>query len=152
MRAVGPPWVKPEELAPIDSDPGNVLGNVLAGPPYFMDGLWPVGHPERAREEARLAGQRGAERTRLEREALGWADTYAPGPPCGTYGLRVPASCVPYVPEAQGSLPQGQALLYVRRTRTSLGLAVRTMYHGTTGSSPSTLVHRLASPTKACSS
>ena len=94
MRAVGPPWVKPEELAPIDSDPGNVLGNVLAGPPYFMDGLWPVGHPERAREEARLAEQRGAERTRLEREALGCADTYAPGPPYGTYGLRVPASCV----------------------------------------------------------
>ena len=31
------------------------------------------------------------------------ADTYVPEPPCCTYGLRVPASCVPYVPEAQGS-------------------------------------------------
>ena len=30
---------------------------------------------------------------------------YAPGPPYCTYGLRVPASCVLYVPEAQGSLP-----------------------------------------------
>ena len=30
-------------------------------------------------------------------------DTCAPGPPGCTYGLRVPASCVPYVPEAQGS-------------------------------------------------
>ena len=37
-----------------------------------------------------------------------------------------------YVPEAQGSLPRGQALLYVRRTRTSLGRAVRTAYRGTT--------------------
>ena len=33
------------------------------------------------------------------------ADTYAPGPPYCTYGLRVPASCVLHVPEAQGSLP-----------------------------------------------
>ena len=32
---------------------------------------------------------------------------YAPGPPYCTYGLRVPASCVLYVPEAQGSLPPG---------------------------------------------
>ena len=29
------------------------------------------------------------------------------GPPCCTYWLRVPASCVLYVPEAQGSLPLG---------------------------------------------
>ena len=33
------------------------------------------------------------------------ADTHAPGPPWGTYGLRVPAHCVLYVPEAQGGLP-----------------------------------------------
>ena len=32
----------------------------------------------------------------------GCADTYAPGPPYGTYGLRVPASCVLCVPAAQG--------------------------------------------------
>lgn len=32
------------------------------------------------------------------------ADTPSPGAP-STYGLRVPASCLPYVPEAQGSLP-----------------------------------------------
>ena len=31
------------------------------------------------------------------------ADTYVPEPPCCTYGLRVPASWVSYVPEAQGS-------------------------------------------------
>ena len=35
------------------------------------------------------------------------ADTYVPGPPCRMYGVRVPASCVLYVPEAQGSLPSG---------------------------------------------
>ena len=28
------------------------------------------------------------------------------GPPCCTHGLRVPASCALYVPEAQGSLPR----------------------------------------------
>eukprot|EP00964_Phaeocystis_antarctica_P071119 scaffold43349_cov73-Phaeocystis_antarctica.AAC.2 len=39
-----------------------------------------------------------------------------------------------YVPEAQGSLPSRRHALYVRRTRTSLGRAVRTMYRGTTGS------------------
>ena len=33
------------------------------------------------------------------------AYTYAPGPPYCTYGIRVSASCVLYVPEAQGSLP-----------------------------------------------
>ena len=32
------------------------------------------------------------------------ADTYVPGPPYCTYGLRVPASCALYVPKAQGSL------------------------------------------------
>ena len=31
------------------------------------------------------------------------ADTCVPEPPYCTYGLRVPASCVPYVPAAQGS-------------------------------------------------
>ena len=31
------------------------------------------------------------------------ADTCVPGPPYCTCGLRVPASCVPYVPEALGS-------------------------------------------------
>eukprot|EP00964_Phaeocystis_antarctica_P072782 scaffold44577_cov51-Phaeocystis_antarctica.AAC.3 len=35
--------------------------------------------------------------------------------------------------QAQGSLPRGQALLYVRRTRTSLGRAVRTAYRGISG-------------------
>ena len=35
------------------------------------------------------------------------ADTHVPGPPYCTYGLRVPASCVLYVPEAQGSSPRG---------------------------------------------
>ena len=40
------------------------------------------------------------------------------------YGLRVPASCVLYVPEAQGRPPPGRALLYVRVRGTSLGRAV----------------------------
>ena len=50
------------------------------------------------------------------------------GPPCCAYGLGAPASCVLYVPEAQGSLPPGPHALYARRTRTSLGRAVRTAY------------------------
>ena len=58
------------------------------------------------------------------------AETYAPVRPYCTYGLRVPASFVPCVLEAQSSLPRrgGGALPYVRRTRTSLGRAVRTAY------------------------
>ena len=44
---------------------------------------------------------------------LGGADTHVPGPPHCTHGLHVPASCVPYVPEAQGSLPA----LYEYRVR-----------------------------------
>ena len=55
------------------------------------------------------------------------------GPPYCTYGLRVPASCVPHVPKAQGSFPPRRHTLYVRGTRTSLGRAVRTAYRGTTG-------------------
>ena len=51
----------------------------------------------------------------------------------GTYGLRVPASRVGYVPEAQGGLPPGPRVLYVRGTRTSLGRWVRTAYRGTPG-------------------
>ena len=43
-----------------------------------------------------------------------------------TYGQRVPASCVLYVPEAQGSLLLERQARYVRRTRTSPGRAVRT--------------------------
>ena len=38
-----------------------------------------------------------------------YAYTYVLGPPYSAYALRVPASCVPYVPKAQGSLPQGAA-------------------------------------------
>ena len=51
-------------------------------------------------------------------------------------------TCTPrghaYQPPARGAgqLAPGQALLYVRRTRTSLVRAVRTMYRGTTGGSP----------------
>ena len=51
----------------------------------------------------------------------------------GTYRLRVPASRVVYVPEAQGGLPPGPRVLYVRGTRTSLGRTVRTAYRGTPG-------------------
>ena len=39
----------------------------------------------------------------LFHKAEGCADPYVPGPPYCTYRLRVPASCVAYVPEAQGS-------------------------------------------------
>eukprot|EP00964_Phaeocystis_antarctica_P116900 scaffold80755_cov61-Phaeocystis_antarctica.AAC.4 len=67
------------------------------------------------------------------RLAATYADTYVPEPPCCTYRLRVPASCVLYVPKAQGGLPQGPHAQYVRRTRTGLGRAVRTAYRGTTG-------------------
>ena len=62
-----------------------------------------------------------------------WADTYAPAPPLGTYRLRVPASRVVYVPEAQGGLPPGPHVQYVLGTRTSLGRWVRTAYCGTPG-------------------
>jgi hypothetical protein len=51
----------------------------------------------------------------------------------GTYGLRVPASRVGYVPDAQGGLPPGRHALYVRGTRTSLGRWVHTARHGTPG-------------------
>ena len=49
----------------------------------------------------------------------------------GTYRLRVPASRVGYVPEAQGGLPPGPRVLYVLGTRTSLGRTVRTACRGT---------------------
>ena len=44
--------------------------------------------------------------TELEQKAARRADTYVPEPPYCTCGLRVPASCVLYVP-AQGSLHPG---------------------------------------------
>ena len=34
-------------------------------------------------------------------------DTYVPGPPYSVHWPRVPAACMVYVPEAQGSLPRG---------------------------------------------
>ena len=51
------------------------------------------------------------------------ADTCIPGPPCCTYGLCVPASCLLYVPEAQGSLPRWVDPTHC--TFASLGRAVR---------------------------
>ena len=63
-------------------------------------------------------------------------NTCVPGPPHCTYELRIPASCVLYVPEAQGSLPPGRHARYVRCTRTSLGHTMRTAYRGTTVSTP----------------
>ena len=93
-------------------------------------------------EEQRAATALGFERgmwdegVAPEKCSLPWAaprraDTYALGPPLGTYGLRVPASRVGYVPEAQGGLPPGPRVLYVLGTRTSLGRSVRTAYRGT---------------------
>ena len=55
------------------------------------------------------------------------AGTCAPGLPYCTYGLRVPAARVLYVPEAQGGLPPGPHVLYVLGTRASLGRTVRTV-------------------------
>ena len=63
-----------------------------------------------------------------DRPAARCADTYVPGPPHCTHGLRVPACCVLYGPEAQGSLPRGATHCTHRRTRTSLGRAARTAY------------------------
>ena len=48
----------------------------------------------------------------------------------GTYRLRVPASRVGYVPEAQGGSPPGRRVLYVLGARTS---HARTAYRGTPG-------------------
>ena len=45
----------------------------------------------------------------------------------------MPASRVGYVPEAQGAVPPGPHVLYVRGTRTGLGRWVRTAYRGTPG-------------------
>ena len=56
---------------------------------------------------------------------------YSSGAPSASV-LYVPASCVLYAPEAQGSS------LCVRRARTSLGRAVRTAYRGTPGASSAT--------------
>ena len=67
------------------------------------------------------------------------ADTYVPGPPYWPgpqFWPYEPASRVPHVPKAQGSLPPGHHALYVRRTCASLGRAaraVRTAYRGTPG-------------------
>ena len=47
-----------------------------------------------------------------------------------TYGLRVPASRVGYVPEAQGGLSPGPHVQYVLGTRASLGRSVPTMSRG----------------------
>jgi len=49
----------------------------------------------------------------------------------GTYRLRVPASRVLYVPEAQGGLPPGPHVPCVLGTRASLGRSVRTARGGT---------------------
>ena len=69
---------------------------------------------------------------------LSCADTCVPGPPYCAHGLRVPASCAPYVPEARGSSPPNPHAQYVLITRASLvravrTRAVRTAYRGTPG-------------------
>ena len=69
---------------------------------------------------------------------------YSSGAPSASV-LYVPASCVLYVPEAQGSS------LCVRRARTSLGRAVRTAYPGTPGASSATS-RRASSATPAAAS
>jgi len=121
----------------------------LGGPPDGLHGL--LRHRRRAVDFIHALVHRAAPRLpdpvcaqaragqhplRLVRNVAPQADTYAPGPPLGTYRLHVPASRVVYVPEAQGGLPPGPRVLYVRGTRTSLGRTVRTAYLGTPGSSP----------------
>ena len=49
------------------------------------------------------------------------AHTHAPKPAHCRDGLRAPAACVQYLPEAQGRLPRGGGGRDVHRTRTSLG-------------------------------
>ena len=83
-----------------------------------------------------------ASRKRERWSVLSQADAYAPGPPLGTYRLRVPASRVGSVPEAQGGLPPGPHVLYVRGTRTSLGRWVRTAYRGNPGALARRLLRR----------
>ena len=52
----------------------------------------------------RFGVKAGAAEPLCTAEAAACADTYVPRAPYCTYGLHVPASCVLYVPEAQGSL------------------------------------------------
>jgi hypothetical protein len=61
-------------------------------------------------------------------EVVACADTHFPEPPYCTYRLSVPASCAPYVPEVQDSLPVGATT-----KRTSPGRAVHTAYRGNPG-------------------
>ena len=56
--------------------------------------------------------------------------------------MRVPAFRVPYVPEAQGSLPPGPHAPYARRTRTSLGRTVRRTYRVPRKPRPSRIANR----------
>ena len=54
--------------------------------------------------QARLHPDRFGTASQEEQLSVGdQAYTYVPEPPYCTYGLRVPASCVAYIPEAQGS-------------------------------------------------
>ena len=88
--------------------PGPVLARraLLPLPLLLLTGL-PLRTP--AADTFEFNGKAGM----TELEVRAYADTYVPGPPYCTYGLRVPASCVLYVPEAQGSLPRkGGAPLY----------------------------------------
>eukprot|EP00964_Phaeocystis_antarctica_P069197 scaffold41997_cov72-Phaeocystis_antarctica.AAC.1 len=55
------------------------------------------------------------------------------GPPYCTYGLRGPACLRAVRTGGAGQLAPGPHALYVHRTRTSLGRAVRTAYRGTPG-------------------
>ena len=48
--------------------------------------------------------RRAADELFFFHEAMPYADKYFPGPPYCTYGLRLPAAGVLYVPEAQGTL------------------------------------------------
>ena len=56
-------------------------------------------HPVRHR-----ARRRAEHRPAVSRRVGGCVDTHLPEPPYCTCGLRVPASCVLYLPKAQGSL------------------------------------------------
>ena len=76
----------------------------------------------RHRRESHAA--QGVRQLSGHRHVAGCADTARTSRGLRAARVYVPASCVLYVPEAQGRLPRGAT----HRTRTSLGRAVRTAY------------------------
>ena len=109
-------------------DEGDALGGGAEPAPFAAN---PRGLPSRfmvgdlrQRPRALTAALRHAAQRQQPAYRLIRPLVITPGPPLGTYRLRVPASRVGYVPEAQGGLPPGPRVLYVLGTRTSDGRTV----------------------------